>query len=263
VLVFRVRWATAVAVTSVLLLHELGHALAMRLVGLRVRGFVFVPLFGAATLPEHSFSSRWDEARVALAGPASGLPTAGAIVLLVVAGPEQYRGVLGVALLWALGVNVLNLIPVLPLDGGRMLATLTASLPPLARAAFAYVPIAVLTLLAVVLLQGNALLGALVFLGFAVSLTRITLRRQAFLGWMERLPQPLGAVRASLRDVTHAFSAGAREDVDGGVAVTPLTSAQVVLVVVAYVAVAGVLLAGAVAFLATCPWVLDDLKGGG
>jgi Zn-dependent protease len=265
VLVFGARWTTAVAVTCVLVLHELGHALAMKLVGIRVRGFLFVPLFGAATLPEHSFNSRWDEARVALAGPVSGLPTAGVIVLLLVTPPVDWigRGALGVALLWALGVNVLNLIPILPLDGGRVLASLTATLPRAARTTFAYLPIVALATVSVFVLQGNVLLGALVFVAFAVSVTRMTLRRQDFLGWMEGLPQPLAAVRTSLRDVTYAFSGGAREDLDGGVAVTPLSAGQTAVVLVAWGTAAALLLVAVVVFVAACPWVLDQFKAGG
>ena len=55
-----VGWAGAVAVMAIIGLHEIGHAAAMRIIGLRVRGIMFVPLLGAATLPEHGFSTRWD-----------------------------------------------------------------------------------------------------------------------------------------------------------------------------------------------------------
>jgi Zn-dependent protease len=262
VLVFGVQWATAIAVTVVLVMHEFGHALVMRLVGIKVRGFVFVPLLGAATLPEHSFPTRWDEARVTLAGPASGLPTAGVLALLALSEHADWIGkrALGFALLSALAVNLLNLLPVLPLDGGRVLACLTAALPHPVRVAAAYLPIAALAIAARVYLPPPVFVGALIFLGIAVAMTRMTLRRQAFLGWMEALPQPLGAVRASLRDVTHGFTGRAREDADGGVAATPLSAGQIAAVIVIYAVEAALLFAAAVAFVETCPWVLDDLR---
>lgn len=265
VLAFGTRWSTAISVTAVLVVHELGHAAVMRMVGMKLRGFLFLPLLGAATVPEHSFATRWNEARVTLAGPATGLPTAGAIVLLLVAPTAEWigRGALGLALLWALGVNLLNLVPVLPLDGGRVLTCLTAGLVRPLRLAATFAPIVLLAALAALFLEGAVLIGALVFLGLSVSLTRLNLRRQSFLAWMERLPQPLDAVRAALRDVTHGFSGKAREDADGGVAPTLLTPRQIGVVLVLYVAEAVALCVAAGVFLETCPWALDPFLGGG
>lgn len=265
VLAFGVRWSTAIAVTAVLVVHELGHALVMRTVGVKLRGFLFLPLLGAATVPEHSFATRWNEARVTLAGPATGLPTAGAIVALLVTPTGEWigRGALGLALLSALGVNLLNLVPVLPLDGGRILSCLTAGLPAALRLFAAFAPIVVLGALAALFLSGPVLVGALVFLGLSVSLTRLNLRRQSFLGWTQRLPQSLDAVRAALRDVTHGFSGRAREDADGGVAPTPLTPRQAGVVLALYAAEAVALFAAARVFLESCPWVLDPFRAGG
>jgi Zn-dependent protease len=267
VFVLDVRWITAALVTAVLLSHELGHAFVMRLCGMKVRGVVFVPLFGAATLPEHSFATRDVEARVSLAGPATGLFSAGVLAIVLVVGPPAWMGpgAVGIALLWALAVNLLNLVPMPPLDGGRVLSCLCAGLPAAPRAVVAYVPIVAVGIVLVIAAWGSqaAIVAAGVFLAFAVSLTNTSLRRQSFLDWMGRLPQPLMAVRASLRDVTHGFTGRAREDVDGGVAPTPLTGGQMVAVVAMYAGLALALLAAAVVFVMVFPHATDALGSGG
>jgi len=266
VFVLDVRWITAVLVTAVLLSHELGHALVMKLSGMKVRGVVFVPLFGAATLPEHSFSTRHDEARVSLAGPATGLFSAGVLALVLVAKPPSWLAdAAGVALLWALAVNLLNLVPMTPLDGGRVLACLAAGLPAGPRAIVSFLPIVCIggVLLLVAWGSQSALVASVVFLALAVTLTRSSLRRQTFLDWMSGLPQPLMAVRASLRDVTHGFTGRAREDVDGGVAPTPLTGGQAAVVVAMYVGLALALFVAAAAFVLAYPKAIDALRTGG
>jgi Zn-dependent protease len=267
VFVLDVRWITAALVTAVLLSHELGHALVMRLSGMKVRGVVFVPLFGAATLPEHSFSTRNDEARVSLAGPATGLFSAGVLAIVLVAGPPAWMGpgAVGIALLWALAVNLLNLVPMPPLDGGRVLACLCAGLPAAPRAVVAFVPIVAVGSVLLLVSWGSQapFVASVVFLAFAVALTKTSLRRQSFLDWMDRLPQPLAAVRASLRDVTHGFTGRAREDVDGGVAPTPLTAGQTVVVVALYVGLALALFAAAAVFVVACPDAIKELRSGG
>jgi Zn-dependent protease len=260
VLVFGVRWSTAIAVSAVFVCHELAHAGVMRLVGAKVRGFLFVPLLGAATVPEHGFRSRWDEARVTLAGPASGLPTAGIIAMFLVSDAEWIgRGPLGFALLVALAVNVVNLVPLLPLDGGRILTCLCAGLPHGARVALTLAPLVLAAVLAVALIPGSGLVVVLVFLGVSVATTRVTLRRQKFLVWMESLPQPLAEVRAALRDVTNGFNGRAREDVDGGVAATPLSRGQVGVVLGLWIAEAIALAVATAVFLSAYPWVVETL----
>jgi Zn-dependent protease len=237
VLLFQWRWTTAIAITLVLVVHELAHALAMRLLGVKVRGFVFIPLLGGATLTEHAFPSRWVEALVSLAGPASGLPTAGAIMLLFVTGRPEWidDAALGIGVLWALGVNVLNLLPVLPLDGGRVAACLVAGLPQAPRTILTYAPLVVLSAAIAIFAPPEVRLAAFAFLFAAFAITRMTLRRLAVHTWMSALPQSADSVRAALRDVTHAMTGRAREDADGGVAPSPLSSGQAAVVLAVYV----------------------------
>jgi Zn-dependent protease len=112
-------WAFAVGFVILLFVHELGHVLEARRQGLPVSAPVFIPFLGAMILLKGNPEDAWREARVAIAGP--------------------ILGSLGAAACWALGealdsdllialaftgffLNLFNLLPVVPLDGGRIVA---------------------------------------------------------------------------------------------------------------------------------------------
>ena len=265
VFVFGVPWSTAVALMAVIAVHELGHAWAMRLCGVEVRGLLFVPLLGAVTLPEHAFSSRWDEARVMLAGPVSGIPAAGILALFI--GAEQPDGpwatAAAIALFAALAVNLFNLLPLRPLDGGNVIACITAGLHPVVRALVAFAPIVAGAVIAFALLPRGALLPTAGFLGLSFALCRATLRRQKLYAWTQTLPRPPAAIRSSLRDVTFAFGGRAREDADGGVLPEMLSARQTRVVVLIYLGEIVALGVSAWLLLLWRPWILDLPAGRG
>jgi Zn-dependent protease/CBS domain-containing protein len=113
---------TAVLFFVSLLLHELGHALQARQEGIPTRGITLWMLGGVAQSAA-DFETPGTEARVALAGPAvSAVLGAGLIVAGQVPGlPDAAAAVLE----WLGWTNLLllafNLLPALPLDGGRVL----------------------------------------------------------------------------------------------------------------------------------------------
>lgn len=113
------RFAILLMVT--LALHETGHVLMMRRFGMVTRGFYFIPLIGGAAVVESAFANAWNEAAVALAGPAVGLLTALVPLALYQATGEK---VFEVSACWIAFVNLLNLLPVHPLDGGRVMRAL-------------------------------------------------------------------------------------------------------------------------------------------
>jgi Zn-dependent protease len=99
---------------GVLAIHEIGHALVMHRLGYRVFGVAFVPLLGGLTLGLKPNASRRDRMATALAGPAPGIALA--VVLLVIGADRTHLGAHLIAvLLW---INLLNLLPVRPFDGG-------------------------------------------------------------------------------------------------------------------------------------------------
>ncbi len=255
---FDMAFSSAIAVTVVLLLHEIGHAIAMRAVRMKVRGVLFLPAIGAATVPEHGFPSRWDEARVALAGPVTGIPVAVVAVVLIRAGAPPHPVLVGIVT--ALIVNLANLAPLMPLDGGRVLLCLTAGLPRRIRTALTFAPLVLVVAGLFAVYREPPALPLALLLAFSFVVTRLALRRQGFHSWMHALPLHVSSLRASLRDVTHAVSGAAREDVDGGVPAAPLTAGQAAAVIVIYIVEVIALTAVSIAVMALLPEFRDLLR---
>lgn len=105
-----------------LLLHELGHALQARKEGMEIEG-ITLWLFGGVAQFKGMFPRAGAEFRIAVAGPIVSLVLGGAFVILAaaIAMPEAIDGVAA----WLGYINlvllVFNLLPALPLDGGRVL----------------------------------------------------------------------------------------------------------------------------------------------
>src|ERR687887_2547963 len=116
--------ATALFFCS-LLLHELGHALRARREGIAIEG-ITLWLFGGVAKFKGMFPSAGAEFRVAVAGPLVSLVLGGAFLLVALI-PGLPQSVDGVAS-WLGYINltllVFNLLPALPLDGGRVLRSL-------------------------------------------------------------------------------------------------------------------------------------------
>ncbi|MBV8531072.1 MAG: hypothetical protein JO104_07115 [Candidatus Eremiobacteraeota bacterium] len=123
-------WKLAVVVMLLLLAHELGHYFAFRAYGLPVRLPAFVPLLGAFTAGATPDDLEQD-AYIALAGPLVGLGLAA--VCYAVGEATQDRFWYACADLSAF-LNLFNLIPMPPFDGGRIIGALW---PPLWIAGFA------------------------------------------------------------------------------------------------------------------------------
>ncbi|HTN50861.1 MAG TPA: site-2 protease family protein [Anaeromyxobacter sp.] len=117
-------WKFALALLLQLFVHEYGHVHAMRRTGMNVRGMYFIPFLGAVAVTDDAFSSRRQQAYVALSGPIWG-----SLFALVPAGLWLWTGsplFAAVASWWAV-INLFNLIPVSPLDGGRVMQALAYS----------------------------------------------------------------------------------------------------------------------------------------
>nr|WP_246317586.1 site-2 protease family protein [Hyphomicrobium methylovorum] len=111
----------AISLLIVILLHEIGHVIAMRWAGITVRGIYFLPFFGGVAVGESAGSNQLTRGLVALMGPGfSMLPTSVFLLLSLQNGDPTLTNL---ALISAL-LNGFNLLPIMPLDGGRVLEAL-------------------------------------------------------------------------------------------------------------------------------------------
>ena len=122
---FLFTWQFAVIILGMLVIHECGHLRCMKHYGMKTRGIYFIPLVGAAAVAEDNFPSRRAEATIALAGPLTGAVLAAGTGLLYFA---TRNGAFAAAAAWMALVNLFNLLPVVPLDGGRVVKSITCSI---------------------------------------------------------------------------------------------------------------------------------------
>jgi Zn-dependent protease len=110
--------AFAVGFVLLIFIHEMGHALVIRRVGLNAGWPVFIPFVGAFITLRDAPLTALTNAQIGIAGP-----VAGGIASLVCAGIFAFTGDPLYANLALTGfwLNLFNLIPVSPLDGGRTL----------------------------------------------------------------------------------------------------------------------------------------------
>ena len=113
--------AAALVFFASVLLHELGHAWQARRDGLEIDG-ITLWLFGGVAQFKGAFPNPGAEFRIAIAGPLVTVILSGGFALLALAGlPSAVDGVAAWLGFINLTLLVFNLIPALPLDGGRVL----------------------------------------------------------------------------------------------------------------------------------------------
>jgi Zn-dependent protease len=117
IVVYAQRWGWWFAAGFVLtiLVHEMGHVYVAWRMGVPVSAPIFIPGFGALILQKRAARSAWDEALIGIGGPVGGT-IAGLVCWLayLVTGHELMLGLAFTTFL----LNLFNLIPVMPLDGG-------------------------------------------------------------------------------------------------------------------------------------------------
>ncbi|MEK7867397.1 MAG: hypothetical protein AAB434_12010 [Planctomycetota bacterium] len=159
-------WLGAGLFVALLLCHELGHVWAMVRLGMKVRGVYFIPLLGAATVPETLWRDRDALAYTSLSGPLWGVLASAPILAAWYLTGREHGVLLGVVLLNA-ALNLLNLLPIPPLDGARVLASIASSVSPRLGLAVG-IGVVLLTLSAAVF-TGEPLLWALAALGVVLG----------------------------------------------------------------------------------------------
>jgi Zn-dependent protease len=115
-------WQFAVGLVLLLLVHEMGHVIQLRREGIEASAPMFIPFLGAVVAAKSLGDDAAAEARVGLAGPILGtIGTLVPLALWLATGEEFWQALTYVGFF----INLFNLLPVLPLDGGRAMAALS------------------------------------------------------------------------------------------------------------------------------------------
>ena len=115
-------WLFSVGFVLLLLLHELGHVFQLRREGVKASAPMFIPFMGAVISAKSMGDDAAAEARVGLAGPILGsIATLVPLGVWLATGSDFWRALAFLGFF----LNLFNLVPVLPLDGGRAMAALS------------------------------------------------------------------------------------------------------------------------------------------
>jgi Zn-dependent protease len=118
-------WQFAAGFVLLLFVHEMGHVIQLRREGIKASTPMFIPFLGAAIFSRSLGDNALAEARVGLAGPVLGSLGAAAVALVgALTGSDLLLALAYVGFL----INLFNLLPVLPLDGGRAMAAMAPSM---------------------------------------------------------------------------------------------------------------------------------------
>jgi Zn-dependent protease len=115
-------WAFAVGIVVLIFVHEMGHVIAAKMLGIPVTAPLFIPFIGAAILMKQNPRDAWTEALMAYGGPLAGC--AGSWICLLIAEQLSLPWLMAVASA-SFVINLFNMIPVPPLDGGRICAAVS------------------------------------------------------------------------------------------------------------------------------------------
>jgi Zn-dependent protease len=114
-------WTFALGFVILLFVHEMGHVIQLRREGVPASAPMFIPFLGAVVNMRSMPKDALAEAKVGLAGPVLG--SVGAAVCLVIgetANSDFFRALAYIGFF----LNLFNLLPVVPLDGGRAMAAM-------------------------------------------------------------------------------------------------------------------------------------------
>ena len=241
------------------LVHELGHAFVARTTGAEP-SIMLAGLGGLTSYVPPRPLTRARSIAISVAGPAVGIVIGGALLAYgrgVGVDDDLGRRVLDIAIFTTLGWSVLNLLPILPLDGGQTLRELLPGRPAQREVRAAMVSIVVAVLAAVVAYRAGLVFGALlaVFFVFSNVMTVRSAREQAnadvnqvlvTLLWSGRLDdaramlagQPPDAavhplVRAAVRAATDD-ERGGRAELEAAVRLDPADTTAGMLLVLAH-----------------------------
>lgn len=117
-------WQLALLVIAVIVFHEYGHLRAMKRCGLETKGIYLIPFVGGVAVGSRP-DSYWHEVYISMMGPVYGLWMSLAFTAAyMITGVPMF----GLVASFSALINLFNLLPVYPLDGGHVLKAVTRSL---------------------------------------------------------------------------------------------------------------------------------------
>jgi Zn-dependent protease len=109
-------WKFALGLILSIYVHEMGHVFAIKKLGMPLSAPVFIPGLGAYIRLKQTIVTPREDARIGLAGPIAGLATAiFCYIVFLLTGQGIWAAIAKVGA-W---INLFNLLPFAPLDGGR------------------------------------------------------------------------------------------------------------------------------------------------
>ena len=114
-------WSFAAGFVILLFIHEMGHVIQLRREGIKASAPMFIPFLGALITAKSLGENALAEARVGLAGPILG--TVASAACWAIAEATHSDMLLALAYV-GFFLNLFNLLPVVPLDGGRAMAAM-------------------------------------------------------------------------------------------------------------------------------------------
>ena len=138
-------WKFALLLMIAVGFHESGHVWAMKKVGIKTKGFYFIPFIGGAAIAENDFKSQSDNVYMSIMGPVWGAILAWACLI-----PFYFTGnLLWIAAAgWMAFLNLFNMLPIHPLDGGRIIGSVAHSMHKTAGYVYLWLSLCMMTIIA-------------------------------------------------------------------------------------------------------------------
>lgn len=179
----------ALALIGCLVFHEYGHIRAMKYFGMKTKGIYLIPFVGGLALGDNKINTRWQDVVISIMGPSFGLLLSVAcFVVYQMTGEVMFAGLAAFNAL----LNLFNLLPILPLDGGHVLKSISFSMD--SRVGIALCALAAVGGIYLSYTFGLALLGFMLLIGSVEILAEWKHRHQSRLYPLDLYGQVVSAV---------------------------------------------------------------------
>jgi Zn-dependent protease len=117
-------WKFAILILLAVGWHEQGHVFAMKRCGFKEAKFIFLPFIGGVSYSKAAWKSYWDIVFIAISGPVAGFILAAFAYIGYI---STGYPLLAAATSWICLMNLFNLFPISPFDGGHIAKSISMS----------------------------------------------------------------------------------------------------------------------------------------